>query len=227
MAEFFTLTKDVDLRNLLSDIKFYEGYSRYSEDLNKYESWSDAVHRVMDMHKKFYKEKMSPALEQLIDFAERAYKEKKVLGAQRALQFGGKQLLKHQMRMYNCTSSHANRVQFFGEYFYILLCGAGAGFSVQKHHVAQIPMIRPRTKQAKTHVIEDSIEGWATSLNVLLSSFFIGGGVNPEYEGRKIYFDSTKVRNKGALISGGFKAPGPEPLIKALNLIERLLVSRA
>jgi len=181
----------------------------------------------MDMHRNFYAEKITPELESYIDEAEQAYKNKLVLGAQRALQFGGDQLLKHQMKMYNCTSSYADRAAFFGEFFYILLCGAGAGFSVQKHHVAKLPMIRPRTKQAKTHVIEDSVEGWGTALDVLLSSFFIGGGVHPEYEGRKVYFDSHKVRDKGAVISGGFKAPGPEPLMKALNLIERLLMEIA
>ena len=48
------------------------------------------------------------------------------------------------MRMYNCTSSYADRPAFFGEFFYILLCGAGAGFSVQEHHVAKLPQISQR-----------------------------------------------------------------------------------
>lgn len=123
----------------------------------------------------------------------------------------------------NCTSSYADRPAFFGEYFYILLCGCGAGFSVQKHHIAKLPMIRPRTKQPKTHTITDDIEGWATALDVLLSSFFIGGGKYPEYEGRRVFFEYHKIRDKNSPISGGFKAPGPEPLKKALNKIEELL----
>jgi ribonucleoside-triphosphate reductase (thioredoxin) len=127
----------------------------------------------------------------------------------------------------NCTSSYADRPAFFGEYFYILLCGSGAGFSVQKHHVAKLPMIRPRTKQAKTFVIPDSIEGWAQSLDVLLSSFFIGGGVHPEFEGRKVLFDPHQIRKKGAPISGGFLAPGPEPLMHALYKVEELLTEMA
>ena len=44
--------------------------------------------------------------------------------------------------MYNCTSSYADRPAFFGEVFYILLCGAGAGFSVQKHHIKKLPKIQ-------------------------------------------------------------------------------------
>ena len=60
--------------------------------------------------------------------------------------------------------------------FYVLLCGAGAGFSVQKHHVAKMPNIADRKKQAKGWVIEDSIEGWADALGRLDVTFFEGGG---------------------------------------------------
>jgi len=123
----------------------------------------------------------------------------------------------------NCTSSYADRAAFFGELFYVLLCGAGAGFSVQTHHVAKLPKVTQRKGQAKIHEVEDSIEGWATALDVLMASFFVGGGQRPEYEGRRVYFDLNKVRPKGAMISGGFKAPGPEPLRKALDKIEHLI----
>ena len=214
-----------DTRKLLSDTKFYESYSRFDEDRGRYETWDESVERVMNMHRDFYKDKMSPKLEEAINFAEAAYKDKLVLGAQRALQFGGEQLLKHQMKMYNCTSSYADRPSFFGEIFYILLCGAGAGFSVQKHHVEKMPVIAPRTKQPKTHIVEDSIEGWATALDVLMSSFFKDGGKYPEYAGRKVYFDLNQIRPKGAKISGGFMAPGPDPLRRALDRIEHLLTS--
>ena len=214
-----------DTRKLLSDTKFYESYSRYDESKSRYETWDESVERVMNMHRQFYKDKMTPELEAEIDFAEAAYKDKLVLGAQRALQFGGDQLLKHHMKMYNCTSSYADRPSFFGEIFYILLCGAGAGFSVQKHHVSKMPQVVPRTKQPKTHVVEDSIEGWATALDVLMSSFFESGGKYPEYAGRKVYFDLNQIRPKGAKISGGFKAPGPDPLRRALDRIEHLLTS--
>lgn len=207
----------------LSQAKFYEGYSRYKEESGRYETWEEAVDRVMSMHLTYYKDKLNPDLLDAISFATQAYKEQRILGAQRALQFGGDQLLKHQMRLYNCTSSYADRPEFFGECFYILLCGSGAGFSVQKHHVAKLPKIQNRTKQPKTYVIEDSIEGWASSLDVLLSSYFVGGGKHPEYEGRKVYFDLSQIRPRGAKISGGFKAPGPEPLRLALDRIEHLL----
>ena len=217
------MTNGLDMRDFLSETKFYDSYSRYIDDDERYETWNESVDRVMSMHRGFYKEKMTPELEREFDTATQAYKDKLILGAQRALQFGGDQLLKHHMKMYNCTSSYVDRAEFFGEYFYILLCGAGAGFSVQTHHVAKLPPVTERKKQAKGYVVEDSIEGWASALDVLMSSYFIGGGKYPEFEGRRVFFDLTNIRPKGAEISGGFKAPGPEGLRKALDHIEYLI----
>jgi ribonucleoside-triphosphate reductase len=212
-----------DTKSMLSDAKFFEGYSRYNDDLHRYETWDEAVDRVMDMHKKFYAAKLSPELNVYIDESTKAYKEKRILGAQRALQFGGDQLLKHHLKLYNCTGSYVDRPEFFGEFFYTLLCGCGAGFSVQQHHIAKLPKVAMRNKQPKMHVVEDSIEGWAKALDVLMSSYFVGGGATPEFEGRKVYFDLTNIRPKGSKISGGFKAPGPEPLRFALDKIEYIL----
>ena len=214
--------KIVDTRDFLSQTKFYEGYSRFKDDESRYESWDEAVDRVIGMHENNYKVQNN-TLQPYLDEARTAYKEQRVLGAQRALQFGGEQLMKHQMRMYNCTSSYVDRPEFFGEVFYILLCGAGAGFSVQKHHIKKLPNIQNRTKQAKGYIVEDSIEGWASALDVLMSSFFVGGGKYPEYEGRRVYFDLSQIRPKGAYISGGFKAPGPNGLRRSLDKIEHLL----
>lgn len=218
--------QDIDLRGLMSDTKFYESYSRWDEAKGQYETWDESVARVMNMHRDYYKDKMTPELAQLIDEAESLYKLRYALGAQRALQFGGEQLRKHQMRMYNCTSTYADRPRFFSELFYVLLCGAGAGFSVQYHHVDKLPDVAERKKQAKGWVVEDSVEGWADSLGALLSSYFVGGGQFPEMEGRKVYFDLNQVRPKGSMINGGFKAPGPEPLRRALDKIEHLIQSR-
>ena len=215
-------TASVDTRKLLSETKFYDSYSRFNDDNERYETWEEAVDRVIQMHADQYKEKEN-GLKSYIEEARQAYKEQRVLGAQRALQFGGDQLLKHQMRMYNCTSSYADRPAFFGEIFYILLCGAGAGFSVQEHHVGKLPKVTARSKPAKTHVVTDDIEGWATAVDILMSSYFIDGGKYPEYGGRRVYFDLSNIRPKGSKISGGFKAPGPDGLRRALDKIEHLL----
>jgi ribonucleoside-triphosphate reductase (thioredoxin) len=213
-----------DTRDMMANAKFFEGYSRFDEEKGRYANWDESVDRVMDMHKEKYKDKMNDELKSIFDDISKAYKEKLFLGAQRALQFGGEQLLKHQIRMYNCVSSYTNRAEYFGEFMYMLLCGAGAGFSVQWHHIAKIPKINNSFEKGKRiHVIDDSIEGWADSIDVLLSSYFEDGGKYPDFNNCHVQFNYDEIRKKGSKISGGFKAPGAEPLKNAIEKIRAIL----
>ena len=144
-----------DTRQLMADAKFYEAYSRYNTKLDRYETWSEATKRVMDMHRSYLGNRINSDLSILLDEVEQAYSDKLILGAQRALQFGGKQLINQQARMYNCSSSYCDRPDFFGEAFYLMLCGCGVGFSVQHHHIAKLPPIAKRNGQSKEFVVPD------------------------------------------------------------------------
>ena len=211
-------------KTMMSDSKFYMGYSRWDETLNRYENWSESVARVMNMHRQRYAEVMTPELEELISFAQTAYAEKAVLGSQRALQFGGAQIFAHNARLYNCSFSYVNRPDFFQQCMYLLLSGCGVGFSVQRHHVAQLPELQaPNKYTAEVFIVPDSIEGWSDAFGVLLSSYFADGGAFPQYAGKNIYFDVSQIRPKGAFISGGFKAPGPDGLVRSLDKCRQLL----
>jgi len=211
-------------KQMMAQSKFYMGYSRWIESEGRYESWDESVKRVMDMHREKYKDVMTDELEELIQFAEDQYKEKRVLGAQRALQFGGEQIFKHEARMFNCSTSHVDRPEFFQECMYLLLCGAGVGFSVQKHHVAKLPPVKKRyEKKSKVFIIPDDIQGWSDAFGVLLSSYLTEDAPFPEYQGCHVAFDFSKIRPKGAEISGGFSAPGPDGLRIALAKCEELL----
>lgn len=219
-------------KQMLSESKFYMGYSRWIDSDSRYETWDESVSRVMDMHREKYADRMTPELDTLMKFAEEAYKDKLVLGAQRALQFGGEQLFKHEARMYNCSVSYIDRPAFFNECMYLLLCGCGVGFSVQRHHIDKLPQIARRSKKkVKIFKVPDNIEGWADAFGVLLSSYFVEGGTHPEYRGAQVHFDFSDIRLKGAKISGGFKAPGPDglrsALIKCEDLLEDLLEQEA
>ena len=216
------MTEGISASTLMSDAKFYESYARFDDKLNRYETWDEAVSRVMEMHRTRYADIMTPELEDLIQYAQNAYKSKHLLGAQRGLQFGGEQLLRNHAKLYNCTATYLDRVDFFKEALFLMLSGCGIGFSVQTHHIAKLPDISARKKSAKTFVVHDSIEGWADAIGTLMSSYFVSGG-DDNYRGRKIYFDLNSIRPKGAEISGGFKAPGPEPLRIALSKIERII----
>jgi len=216
--------KIINGSSMMAESKFYMGYSRWDEVKGGYETWEEAVSRVMAMHRQKYAAVMSPALDEAMLFAEEAYKEKLVLGAQRALQFGGEQIFKHESRMYNCSVSYADRPAFFNECMYLMLSGVGVGFSVGKKYITKLPTIARRSqKKAKVFQIPDSIEGWSDAFAVLLSSYFTEGATHPEYRGAQIRFDFTKIRPEGSKISGGFKAPGPDGLRKALVKCEDLL----
>jgi hypothetical protein len=151
---------------------------------------------------------------------------KKVIGSQRALQFGGKGILDKNERIYNCSSGHIDRPRAFQEAMFLLLCGVGVGFSTQYCHINKLPTISKRTKNKKTYVIPDSVEGWADAVGVLMSSYFTKDQPFPEYAGHEIEFDFSLIRPKGSLISWGGIAPGPDGLNNSLQKIAKVIERR-
>jgi len=211
--------------NELQNYTFVSKYARWIESENRRETWKEAVDRVKNMMHTQYADK---DVSEQIDWAYDLMFKKKVLGSQRALQFGGEPILKRHAKIYNCTSSYCDRLRFFQECFWLLLCGSGTGFSVQKHHVAKLPTLsqKPKPKKGCKYVIEDSIEGWADALGVLLSSYFTKASDDKfkQYKDEYIVFDYSNIREKGATLSSGVgKAPGFEPLQNGLEKIRELL----
>lgn len=124
----------------------------------------------------------------------------------------------------NCITSYCDRLRFFQEAAWLLLCGCGVGFSVQKHHVAKLPAFSSRKNcSKKVYVVPDSIEGWADAIGVLLSSYF-NEPIFPEYANTIVQFDYSQVRPAGSpLGSCCGKAPGPRPLRNSLEKIRAVL----
>lgn len=196
--------------------------SKYSQTHNgEKEKWEDAVARVMDMHFKRYAGKIKPEDEPefsaLFTKAYNFYLDKRILGAQRALQYGGELMLEKHARFYNCSSTYIDRVQVFEEIMYLLLCGAGTGYSVQRVHTDKLPIPKgfSNVQQPEKFVIPDTIEGWAKAVGKLMTAYYYGGA--------DIEFDYSEIRPKGAYIRGGFKAPGPEPLKLAIEKLHSIL----
>lgn len=212
--------------NELQNYTFVSKYARWIESENRRETWKEAVDRVKNMMHTHYADK---DISEKINWAYELMLKKKVLGSQRALQFGGEPILKRHAKIYNCTSSYCDRLRFFQECFWLLLCGSGTGFSVQKHHVAKLPNLSQNKKDKRKgvkYIIEDSIEGWADSLGVLLSSYFNKPSEQrfAEYKDQYIVFDYSNIREKGSQLSSGVgKAPGFEPLQNGLEKIRELL----
>ena len=202
-----------DSRPVVGEYVFLSKYSQTHD--GKKETWQEAVNRVMDMHLKRYSGMVKPEDEaefsKMFAHAYSLYSEQRVLGAQRALQYGGELMLEKHARFYNCSSTYVDRVRVFEEIMYLLLCGAGTGYSVQHVHTDRLPVPKgfDNSKQAEKFVIPDTIEGWAEAVGKMMTAYYYGGA--------DIDFDYSAIRPKGAYIRGGFKAPGPEPLRQAIE----------
>jgi ribonucleoside-diphosphate reductase alpha chain len=210
----FYKTMDISTR-ILSDITVYMKYAKYQPELQRRETWEELVTRNMDMHiKKF------PKLEKEIRENYKFVYDKKVLPSMRSMQFAGKPIEISPNRIYNCAFAPADDWRVFSEIMFLLLGGTGVGYSVQKHHVDQLPEIRkPNADKTRRFLIGDSIEGWADAVLVLMKAYFFGGS--------KPQFDFRDIRPKGArLITSGGKAPGPQPLKECLIKVEGILDSK-
>ena len=198
---------------ILSDITVYMKYAKYLPELNRRETWEELVTRNKNMHIKSY-----PNLKEEIEEVYKLVYDKKVLPSMRSMQFGGKPIEVAPNRIYNCAFMPISHIDSFAECMFLLLGGTGVGFSVQRHHVKQLPAIQqPYPKRTRRFLIGDSIEGWADSVKVLLKSYMNGGG-------SRIVFDYSDIRPKGArLVTSGGKAPGPQPLKECLVKIEGML----
>lgn len=207
-------------KKFLSDLKLHSDYFKWQEYLERYENWNEACSDIIDGHRQRYK---GADIEDYLDKALIAMQQQDVLASQRNLQFRHPQIMKHNMRMFNCTVLHVCRNRAFQEAFYIALCGSGVGLSLLKPFVENLSKVQKRTLGTKTFVIPDNVEGWADALGVLMSSYFVNNQPFPEFAGYEIKFDYSQIREKGAYISGGFKAPGPDGLKQSLEKIEKLL----
>ena len=203
----------------LQNYTFVSKYARWIPEKKRRETWKESVTRVREMMHEQY-----PDLNGDIDLAYDLMYKKRVLGSQRALQFGGKPIFKHHARVYNCIASYIDRPRFFQECMYLLLCGCGVGFSVQRHHVDKLPKLTHQKEGTKKFTIPDTIEGWSDAIGVLVSSYFEKCDLFPEYSAKNVNFDFSGIRPAGSYLSSSSgKAPGPEPLKKALTNIKKVL----
>ena len=198
-------------QKILSEIVVYNKYAKYRPELNRRETWDELVTRNMEMHLNKF-----PNLTAEIKKAYQYVYDKKVLPSMRSLQFAGKPVEINNARIFNCSYLPIDDHRSFSEIMFLLLSGCGVGYSVQTHHVENLPEIRKPLK-SKRYLVGDSIEGWADAVRMLMKSYFGQISSCPK-------FDFRDIRPKGAhLITVGGKAPGPEPLKIALVHVKSIL----
>jgi ribonucleoside-triphosphate reductase len=202
-------------QSILSDITVHMKYAKFNPQVERRETWKELVDRNKGMHLKKF-----PELSEEIENAYKFVYDKKALPSMRSMQFAGKPIEISPNRVYNCAYLPIDDWRAFAEAMFLLLGGTGVGYSVQKHHVDELPEIRkPDPKKHRRFLIGDSIEGWADAVKVLVRSYFEGGST--------ITFDFSDIRPKGAaLITSGGKAPGPQPLKECLIKVQGILDSK-
>jgi ribonucleoside-diphosphate reductase alpha chain len=196
----------MSLPTLYQDFIHLSRYSRWIESENRRESWDETVSRYFKFFREHLKNnqnyELDPELEKELF---NAVLNLEIMPSMRALMTAGEALSRDNTAGYNCSYVAVNRVRAFDEILYILMCGTGVGFSVERQYVEKLPTIAEQfTASDTTIVVQDSKAGWAKAYKELVS-LLIGGQV-PQW-------DLSKVRPAGArLKTFGGRASGPAPL---------------
>jgi len=195
------------MSNLLpTDYQSFIHQSRYAKyiDGKGRESWAETVGRYMDnvVRPKLGNDSWSNEIEQAILSLD-------VMPSMRAMMTSGAALDRDNTAGYNCSYLPVDDPKSFDEAMFILLCGTGVGFSVERQFVQQLPEIPDLFDSETTIVVKDSKEGWAKSFRQLLA--LLWAGEIPKW-------DITRVRPAGArLKTFGGRASGPGPLVELFN----------
>ena len=176
-------------------------YARYRDDLGRRETWEETVYRLH----KFWWEKTPENLRTDLDVAICAVENLDVMPSMRVLMTAGKALDEHHVAAYNCAYTPIDHMKKFSEILYILMCGTGVGFSVERDYVNKLPTLPEEFHETETVInVKDSKLGWAVAYRELIQ--LLCGGRIPRW-------DMSKVRGAGArLKTFGGRASGPAPL---------------
>ncbi len=179
-------------------------YARYVDGKGR-ESWSETVGRYMDNI-------VRPVLgdDSYVNQIEEAILNLEVMPSMRAMMTAGPALTRDNTAGYNCSYLPVDDPKSFDEAMFILLCGTGVGFSVERQYVQKLPEVPDELFDSETTiVVKDSKEGWAKAYRQLVALL---------YSGEIPQWDIGLVRPAGArLKTFGGRASGPAPLVDLFN----------
>jgi ribonucleoside-triphosphate reductase len=188
-------------------------YARWIEEEKRRENWGETVGRyVSNVVAKKIDDKA------VINDIEQAILNLEVMPSMRSVMTAGEALERDNTSGYNCSYLPVDSTRSFDEAMFILLCGTGVGFSVERQYISKLPEV-PDTifKSEDLIVVQDSKEGWAKAFRKLLDHL---------YAGEIPIWDVSKVRPAGArLKTFGGRASGPAPLIDLFNFTVNLFVN--
>lgn len=181
-------------------------YARWIEKENRREGWTETVDRFMQ-------EVVGDKVDvDTYNEIEQAILALEITPSMRALMTAGPALHRDNTCAYNCSYLPVDNVKSFDEAMFILLCGTGVGFSVERQFISKLPDIPDNLYDSGTTiVVSDSKEGWAKSLRQLISLL---------YAGEIPKWDVSKVRGAGEkLKTFGGRASGPQPLVDLFRFV--------
>lgn len=190
-------------------------YSRWREDDNRRETWTETVDRYMqNVVGRFVDDK------DLYNEIRNAIGNLEAVPSMRALMTAGPALDRDHMAGFNCSFVAVDNQRVFDEALYILSCGTGLGFSVERQFISELPVISEEFHPTDTViVVADSRIGWASSFRQLISLL---------YAGQIPKWDLSKLRPKGAkLKTFGGRSSGPEPLHELFEYSVRVFTNAA
>ena len=219
--------KEISFSKELSDFIFVNKYARYNPLAERRETWEECVERSYTMHHNKFRKILSKEDMAEVKWAFQMVKDKRVVPSMRSAQYAGIAIEKNNSRIFNCSMRHVDSPRAFAEIMFLLMSGCGVGFTVYKKFMNRLPDLvqaEDKTGTVLTYVIDDSLEGWADSMEALLLCYFR----NTAYTGRKIVFDYSKIRKKGTpLKTSSGLAPGHlglrETHIKIKALLDYLI----
>jgi ribonucleoside-triphosphate reductase (thioredoxin) len=187
-------------------------YARWIEAENRRETWAETVGRYV---KNIVMPKVGATTAMEI---EEAILNLEIMPSMRALMTAGPALDRDNTAGYNCSYLPVDDPKSFDEAMFILLCGTGVGFSVERQYISKLPEVPDNMfKSETTIVVKDSKEGWAKALRQLISLL---------YAGEVPAWDVSKVRPAGAkLKTFGGRASGPAPLVELFNFVVNTFVN--
>lgn len=182
-------------------------YARWIDKEGRRETWKETVER-------YIKEVVEPKIsdKDVVKELEEAILNLSIVPSMRALMTAGPALHRDNTCAYNCSYLPVDNVKSFDEAMFILLCGTGVGFSVERQFISKLPDIPDNLYDSDTTiVVSDSKEGWAKSLRQLISLL---------YAGEIPKWDVSKVRGAGEkLKTFGGRASGPQPLVDLFRFV--------
>ena len=180
-------------------------YARWREDDNRRETWKETVQRYIEFWVK--RDQLEP---ELANELFHAIHNLEVMPSMRCLMTAGEALDRDNMAGFNCSYIAVDNQRVFDEILYVLMCGTGVGFSVERQSVAKLPTIEDEFYETETTIhVQDSKIGWAKAFRELVSLL---------YSGQIPSWDVSKLRAKGErLKTFGGRSSGSEPLVALFN----------